>query len=42
MSEIFEYALIRVVPRIDRGESINAGVILSVAGAFMRVSSADR
>ena len=28
MSEIFEYALIRVVPRIDRGESINAGVIL--------------
>ena len=28
MSEIFEYALIRVVPRIDRGESINAGVIV--------------
>jgi hypothetical protein len=26
--EIFEYALIRVVPRIDRGESINVGVIV--------------
>ena len=28
MSEVFEYALIRVVPRIDRGESINVGVIV--------------
>lgn len=28
MSEIFEYALIRVVPRTDRGESINVGVIV--------------
>jgi hypothetical protein len=28
MTEIFEYALIRVVPRIERGESINAGLIL--------------
>ena len=28
MSEIFEYALVRVIPRIDRGESINAGVIV--------------
>jgi hypothetical protein len=28
MSEIFEYALIRVVPRIDRGESINVGVLV--------------
>jgi len=26
--EIFEYALIRVVPRTDRGESINVGVIV--------------
>lgn len=24
----FEYALLRVVPRMDRGESINAGVLL--------------
>jgi hypothetical protein len=24
----FEYSLLRVIPRIDRGESINAGVIL--------------
>jgi len=28
VSEVFEYALIRVVPRIDRGESINVGVIV--------------
>jgi Protein of unknown function (DUF3037) len=28
VSEIFEYALIRVVPRTDRGESINVGVIV--------------
>jgi hypothetical protein len=26
--EAFEYALIRVVPRVERGESINAGVVL--------------
>jgi hypothetical protein len=26
--EIFEYALIRVVPRVERGESINVGVIV--------------
>ena len=25
---LFEYAVIRVVPRVDRGEFINAGVIL--------------
>jgi hypothetical protein len=24
----FEYAVVRVVPRVDRGESINAGVLL--------------
>jgi Protein of unknown function (DUF3037) len=28
MTEVFEWALIRVVPRVDRGESINAGVIV--------------
>jgi Protein of unknown function (DUF3037) len=28
VSEIFEYSLIRVVPRTDRGESINVGVIV--------------
>ena len=27
-TEVFEYALIRVVPRIERGEAINAGVIV--------------
>jgi hypothetical protein len=27
-SEVFEYALIRVVPRVERGEAINAGVIV--------------
>ena len=28
MTEVFEYALVRVVPRIERGEAINAGVIV--------------
>jgi Protein of unknown function (DUF3037) len=28
VSEIFEYALIRVVPRVERGESVNVGVIV--------------
>jgi hypothetical protein len=28
MTEIFEYALVRVVPRVERGEAINAGVIV--------------
>ena len=27
----YDYAIVRVVPRVDRGERINAGVILSVA-----------
>ena len=27
----YDYAIIRVVPRVDRGEQINAGVILSCA-----------
>lgn len=26
--EVFEYALLRVVPRVERGERINAGVVL--------------
>ncbi|WP_326600231.1 DUF3037 domain-containing protein [Streptomyces sp. NBC_01803] len=26
--DVFEYAVLRVVPRVERGESINAGVIL--------------
>lgn len=26
--EPFQYAILRIVPRIDRGESINAGVVL--------------
>ena len=29
MSEVFEYALVRVVPRVERGELINVGVIVS-------------
>jgi Protein of unknown function (DUF3037) len=37
VSEIFEYALIRVVPRIERGESVNVGVILySKSFRFLR------
>jgi hypothetical protein len=27
-TEVFEYALIRVVPRVERGECLNTGVIL--------------
>ena len=27
-TEVFEYALVRVVPRVERGESINAGVLV--------------
>ena len=27
----YDYAIIRIVPRVDRGERVNAGVILSVA-----------
>ncbi|KAK1177787.1 DUF3037 domain-containing protein [Streptomyces sp. NPDC059679] len=26
--EVFEYALLRVVPRVERGEQINAGVLV--------------
>jgi hypothetical protein len=26
--EVFEYAVVRVVPRVDRGEFLNAGVVL--------------
>jgi hypothetical protein len=29
--DTFDYALIRVVPRVERGEQINAGVIVSCA-----------
>jgi Protein of unknown function (DUF3037) len=28
MTEVFEYALVRVVPRVERGETINVGVIV--------------
>jgi hypothetical protein len=31
-TEVFEYALIRVVPRVERGEAINAGVIVYSKG----------
>jgi Protein of unknown function (DUF3037) len=30
--EVFEYALIRVVPRVERGESVNVGVIVYAQG----------
>ena len=37
-AEVFEYALIRVVPRVERGEAINAGVILySLAYRYLEV-----
>jgi DUF3037 family protein len=28
MTEVFEYALVRVVPRVERGEAINVGVMV--------------
>ena len=28
MGKLFEYALLRVVPRVERGEFLNAGVVL--------------
>jgi Protein of unknown function (DUF3037) len=31
-TEVFEYALIRVVPRVERGEAVNVGVILYSKG----------
>lgn len=31
MSDSFDYAVIRVVPRVERGELVNAGVIVSCA-----------
>lgn len=33
MSNLFEYALLRVVPRVEREEFINAGVVLYCAAA---------
>jgi len=37
VSEVFEYALIRVVPRVERGESVNVGVIVySKSFRFLR------
>ena len=30
--ETYDYAIIRVIPRVDRGELINVGVILSCPG----------
>jgi hypothetical protein len=33
----YDYALIRVVPRVERGEFVNAGVVLSCkAGGFLQ------
>ncbi len=31
--QVFEYALLRAVPRIDRGECLNIGVVLYCRGA---------
>jgi hypothetical protein len=28
MMDVFEYAALRVVPRVERGESMNVGVIV--------------
>lgn len=40
--EAYEYAVLRVVPRVDRGESLNAGVVLySRAFDFLAVATCD-
>ncbi|WP_414169874.1 DUF3037 domain-containing protein [Streptoverticillium reticulum] len=37
--EVFEYALLRVVPRVERGELINAGVVVYCqARSFVKAS----
>jgi hypothetical protein len=37
VTEVFEYALIRVVPRVERGEAVNVGVIVyAQAFRFLR------
>ena len=33
MQRTYDYAIVRVVPRVERGEQINAGVIVSCATA---------
>ena len=33
MRQVFEYALLRAVPRVDRGECVNIGVVLYCRGA---------
>lgn len=33
MISTYDYAIVRVVPRVERGEFINAGVIVSCAGS---------
>jgi hypothetical protein len=37
VTEIFEYALVRVVPKVERGEAVNVGVIVySKSFQFLR------
>lgn len=39
MGSLYEYAVLRVVPRVERGEFINAGVVLYCPSArFLRAS----
>jgi Protein of unknown function (DUF3037) len=37
--QVFEYALLRAVPRVDRGECVNIGIVLYCRGAgFLRTA----
>lgn len=38
---IYDYAVVRVVPRVERGEFINAGVIVSCQGAKLLACGFD-
>ena len=40
-NDVFEYAIVRVVPRVEREEFLNVGIILSCAAQeFLRMQSA--
>lgn len=41
MTHTYDYAIVRVVPRVDRGEFINAGVLVSCQGAKLLACGFD-
>lgn len=41
MAHTYDYAVVRVVPRVERGEFVNAGVIVSCPGAKLLACGFD-